>query len=136
MKDPVRADIEAFDRHATPTLKASAAPEIERRLAQAQTPQEVVAILDEWRGKLDTAVAVIDSYHAKTPEFGKILKDMRDNLALASEGAGEMRAAVLSGHRMKLSDATIKIARSNSGLVAGMNAFRRLAEEKGYEIKE
>jgi hypothetical protein len=43
---------------------------------------------------------------------------------------------MLSGNRMQMSDAAIKLTRGNSELVEHMNTLRRLAAERGYELKE
>lgn len=136
LRDPVAADIEAFDRYGAAAMRDTVSKDIEQRLLQARTPQEQVAILDEWIAMMEKNTAAVAGYKAQTPEFGKILQGIHAAMQTAVEGGKEMRGAMLSRNRMQMSDAAIKLTRGNSELVEHMNALRRLAAEKGYELKE
>ena len=135
-QDPVAADIEAFERHSAASMRDTVSRDIEQRLMQARTPQEQVAILDEWIAMMEKNTAAVAGYKARTPEFGKILQGIQGALQTAIDGGREMRGAMLSGNRMQMSDAAIKLTRGNSELVEHMNTLRRLAAERGYELKE
>lgn len=135
-RDPVAADIEAFERYGATAVRDTVSKDIEQRLLQARTPEERVAILDEWIAMMEKNTAAVGSYRAKTPEFGKVLQGIHGALQTAVEGGKEMRGAMLNGNRMQMSDAAIKLTRGNSELVEHMNTLRRLAAERGYELKE
>lgn len=136
MKDPVAADMEAFDRYGAATFRDDVSKDLERRFLAAQSREEQVAILDEWIAMMEKNIAAVGAYQAKTPEFGKILDGMRGALDDGLDGAKDMRAALISGNSLKANDATIKLAGSNRQMIEQMNALRRLAAEKGYTLKE
>ena len=136
MKDPVYADMEAFDRYGATAIRDTVSQGIEQRLLAAKTPEERVAVLDEWIAMMDRNTAAVANYTPKTPEFGKIHKGLHEGLTITVDGAKQMRAAMAANNSMKMNDAAIRITQGNTRLVEEMTALRRLAAEKGYALKE
>jgi hypothetical protein len=136
MKDPVYADIEAFDRYGATAFRDSVSNGIEQRLLAAKTNEERIAILDEWIAMMDKNVSAVGAYKATTPEFGKIHKGLHEGLVITLDGAKQMRAALAANNSMMMDNAAIRVTQGNSRLVEEMTALRRLAAEKGYPLKE
>lgn len=134
-RDPVLADLEAFDRHAAAVIRDPVSSGIEQRLAAAATNQERIAILDEWIAVMDKNTAELARYKAKTPELAKIAEGLNQSLASSIEGARAVRAALAANNSMMMNDAAIKITQGNTQLVVQVNALKQLAAEKGYELK-
>jgi hypothetical protein len=134
-RDPVLADLEAFDRHAAAVIRDPVSSSIEQRLAAAKTNQERIVILDEWIAVMDKNTAELAKYKPETPELAKIAEGLNQSLASSIEGARAVRAALAANNSMMMNDAAIKITQGNTQLVVQVNALKRLAAEKGYELK-
>jgi hypothetical protein len=134
-RDPVLADLEAFDRHAAAVIRDPVSSSIEQRLAAAKTNQERIVILDEWIAVMDKNNAELAKYKPETPELAKIAEGLNQSLASSIEGARAVRAALAANNSMMMNDAAIKITQGNTQLVVQVNALKRLAAEKGYELK-
>ncbi|GAA4792877.1 hypothetical protein [Lysobacter hankyongensis] len=134
-RDPVVADLEAFDRHAAAVIRDPVSSGIEQRLAAAKTTQERITILDEWIAVMDKNTAALATFKAKTPEVAKIADGLNQSLASSIEGARAVRAALAANNSMMMNDAAIKITQGNTQLVVQVNALKQLAAEKGYELK-
>lgn len=135
MKDPVLADLEAFDRHAAAVIRDPVSSGIEQRLAAAKTNEERIAILDEWIAVMDKNTAELARYKPKTPELAKIAEGLTQSLTSSIEGARAVRGALAANNSMMMNDAAIKITQGNTQLVVQVNALKQLAAEKGYELK-
>ena len=135
LKDPVVADLEAFDRHAAAVIRDPVSSGIEQRLAAAKTNEERIAILDEWIAVMDKNTAELARYKPKTPELAKISEGLVQSLASSIEGARAVRGALAANNSMMMNDAAIKITQGNTQLVVQVNALKQLAAEKGYELK-
>lgn len=133
-KDPVVADLEAFDKYVATSVLDPASLDVSQKMAAATTSAQRIALLDDWIVAMEKNAAELAAFKAKTPEVGKISKGFADAIALSTDGAKGVRAALNAKNQMMMSDAAIKLAQGQSKMLEQTNALTRLAGEKGYKL--
>jgi PBP1b-binding outer membrane lipoprotein LpoB len=133
-KDPVVADLEAFDKYVATSVLDPASQDVSQKMASATTNAQRIALLDDWIVAMEKNAAELAEFKAKTPEVAKISKGIADAIALSTDGAKGVRAALNAQNQMMMSDAAIKLTQGHSKMIEESNALTRLAAEKGYKL--
>ena len=133
-KDPVLADLQAFDRYVATSVFDPASQDVSRKMAAATTHAQKVALLDDWIEAMEKNAAELAQFKASTPEVGKISQGFAEALALSTEGAKGVRTALATNNQLTMSDAAIKLSQGQSKMIEQNNALTRLAAEKGYNL--
>jgi hypothetical protein len=137
-KDPILADMEAFDavgKAAFGDMQADVT-EFNRKAAAAKTVEEKLAVLKPLIEKLDTSTKKLAGFEAKTPEVRKISEMLVKGLQLATEGAKEIEPAVANTDQAKLNTAMSKMAEGQRTMQEGLREFQKLAKEKGFKASK
>jgi len=133
-KAPVVADLQAFDRYVATSVLDPASQDVSRKMAAATTDVQRIALLDDWIVAMEKNAAELAQFKASTPEVGKISQGFAEAIALSTDGAKDVKAALAAGNQMMMSDAAIKLSQGQSKMIEQSNALTRLAAEKGYKL--
>lgn len=133
-KDPVVADLAAFDRYVATSVLDPASQDVSRKMAAATTQAQKIALLDDWIVAMEKNAAELAQFKASTPEVGKISQGFAEAIALSTEGAKDVKTALATNNQLTMSDAAIKLSQGQSKMIEQGNALTRLAAENGYKL--
>jgi len=137
-KDPIVADLEAFNAVGSSAFKdvGPGMASLNQRTAAAKTNEEKAAILGELVTLMNDKSKLLGEFKAKTPEVGKISEAITGGFKESADGAAQAQAAMLHNSPDELTSATRKIMNGQTQLHQGMEAFMKLAKEKGVQLNK
>ena len=133
-KDPLVADLEAFDALGRSVFEDTSIREINAKVMRATSNAERAAAFDELVQLVEGKTKAMASFSAKTPEVGAIATSFNQGLGQMLSGAKRAKAAFQTENQAELTAANAEIAAGQKAVMASGQAFSKLAKEKGVTL--
>ncbi len=133
-KDPVVADLEAFDQLGRSVFQDSALESVKAKISQAKTSTEKAALLGEIAQTMEAKQKALSAFKANTPETLKIVAAFNAGLQQSVEGAKNAQTALLAADQAELSKASVQMNDAQKTLREAASDFTKLAKEKGVKL--
>ncbi len=132
-KDPVVADIEAFDKLGRSVFQDLNVNELNQKMVQAKTNEDKAALMNDFIQMMEGRAKEMSAFKAKTPEMIKITDDFNKGINQSLDGAKHARSALLTSNQSGLSAASNELNAGQKAIQESANELVKLAKEKGLK---